>query len=765
LLERKWVPDALGVAWTLLAAVVVLAPALRPGVSLGPFDLLSRFGLTSQQGVHVHNAMQSDQILFFIPMTNVAWHQVHSGHLPLWNPYNVLGTPLAFNWESAVFSLPTLLSYLFPVSFAYTVVVLVKLLLAGSGAYVFCRVLGMRPMPSALGGTVFELSGSIVHYSGWSIVGVECWTGWVLAGAVLVARSGPRVRDLVLFAVAVGFVVYGGYPAGLVLLAIVLVVFVAFYLFYRTAKTDSGSAPKGSWASLLRVGVVGACGLALGAPLLLPGIQVAAGSAKRYAPPSTVAYSVSHIPDLLVPGLQGLNFKNEAYLGVIAIALAIVGTRMKWRRPETKGLVVVVLLMALFTFSGTADHILQAVPFAGNVHWDQASGFMTFGVAVLSAMGLQELLRDPSHAEVRKSAFIGFGVCAGVLLAVLLAAGLGLSSAARPYLHTLIFPGIQAAWGVAVFAGEVGSRPLFGRLWTRRPNSLRAGAFSLVALETVFLIVAGVGFWSLSSSYFAPTPAVRTLQSAVGSGLVGLGTCSGVSTMNQTRDEVGIRADANIGYGVHEFSVYDPILPESYYRSLESVSGQRLPPSLTRLGIFCMSVTSAQLAEVYGVQYVLEPAGAPGPTKGRFYGYVGDETLYSIPHSAQATVGSASVPIATAPGYPLQVQHPGPSSWRLSVSPTITALVRFRLTAVPGWHASIDGRPLPLRSWADGAMLEADVPPGHDSIELHYWPDLFTVGLVVAAVSALGMVLACVCIALFRRRRLAAGASSVRARR
>jgi hypothetical protein len=771
LLNRKWVPDALGVAWTLLAAVVVLAPALRPGVSLGPFDLLSRFGLTSQHGVHVHNAMQSDQILLFIPMTNVAWHQVHSGHLPLWNSYNVLGTPLAFNWESAVFSLPMLVAYLFPVSFAFTALVLVKLLIAGSGAYVLCRVLGMGPMPSALGGTVFELSGSIVHYSGWSIVGVECWTGWVFAGAILVARKRPRMRDVIGFAVAIGFAVYGGYPAGLVLLAIALAIFLAVHLFYKSseAKThalDAGTDRAGGLDAerpserragtglrgLLRVVVVGACGLALGAPLLLPGTQLAAGSAKRYAPASSVAFPITHLPNLLVPGLQGLNFKYEAYVGVITIALAFVGTRMRWKRPETKGLVVIVVLMALVTYSSAADRVLQAIPLAGNVHWDQASGFMTFGLAVLAALGLQEILSDPSHVQVRASAFVGFTCCGLILFFVFLVTELGISHAARPYFHTLILPGVQAAWGMALFAGAVSSRPILNRMWKRRSNALRAAAFSFVALETLFLVLAGVSFWSLSSTYFAPTPAVSALQKDVGSDLVGLGTCSGVGTTSRTSSEVGIRADANIGYSVHEFSVYDPILPETYYRSLESASGQKLPSSLSRLGIFCATMTSANLARLYGVQYVLEPPGA-GLVGGFVHSHVGDETLYSVPYSAAAVVLPKTATAVTAGGYPLLSQQPGPSSWQLNVDAPAGALVRFHLTAVPGWHASVNGKPLPLRSWASGNMLEAEVPPGHDLVQLHYWPDLFTVGIVVGAVAAIGMAIACTVIALSRRRR------------
>src|SRR5579872_1423681 len=100
---RLWWPDAIGVAWVLLAAVAALVPALVHGTSLGPFDLLSHEGLTRRAAAGIHNSATFDQIEAIIPGSMLAWTQVHHGVLPLWNPYSVLGMPLAFNWQSAPF--------------------------------------------------------------------------------------------------------------------------------------------------------------------------------------------------------------------------------------------------------------------------------------------------------------------------------------------------------------------------------------------------------------------------------------------------------------------------------------------------------------------------------------------------------------------------------------------------------------------------------------------------------------------------------------
>ncbi len=64
--------------------------------------------------------------------------------------------------------------------------------------------------------------------------------------------------------------------------------------------------------------------------------------------------------------------------------------------------------------------------------------------------------------------------------------------------------------------------------------------------------------------------------------------------------------------------------------------------------------------------------------------------------------------------------------------------MRLRLTNLPGWHTSIDGKTLPLLSFS-GVMMQAHVPPGTHTVELHYWPGAFTAGLVLAAVSVVSL--------------------------
>ena len=235
---RRRVPlrDLFGVLWVLAAGVGVLVPALIHGYALGPFDWLSQYGLSAQPGVVVHNHQTFDQMSEMIPWTNLAWTQVHHGQLPLWNPYSALGMPLAFNWQSSVFSVPMLIAYAFPLRLAFTVSLVVVMAIAGTGVYVLGRVLRLGVIGSAMAATIFELSGTYVAWLGWPMAGVMAWAGWLFAFAILIARGRHRVRDITCFALVSAAVVYGGQPEGIVLLGSALIVFTAALLALRTAR-------------------------------------------------------------------------------------------------------------------------------------------------------------------------------------------------------------------------------------------------------------------------------------------------------------------------------------------------------------------------------------------------------------------------------------------------------------------------------------------------------------------------------------------------
>jgi len=279
-----------------------------------------------------------------------------------------------------------------------------------------------------------------------------------------------------------------------------------------------------------------------------------------------------------------------------------------------------------------------------------------------------------------------------------------------------------------------------------------AGAL-LLACETAFLVTSGASLWSSSPAYLAPSPAEVALRHTVGSALVGMGTSTCF-----TAGQVGVVPDVNVAFGIREFAAYDPLLPHAYSPTWPDETGQpprRRPPPTAPFSVFCPAVTSAPMARRYGIGFVLEPPGVPGPAGLTFVRSIDGETLYRVPGASLATLvpaPSGLLPAIDAPGRPVAVGHPDPASWKLVTASTGRAVLRLHLTDVPGWHATVDGRPLALQRYA-GVMLQAELPPGRHTVELHYWPAAFTLGLELAAAGLLVLVAVPLAVGLRRRHR------------
>jgi hypothetical protein len=760
--RSRAVPDVLGIAWVLAAGVAVLLPALIHGIYLGPYDILSTNGLTAQAGGVVHNFSLRDQIALFIPFTEQAWTQIHQGHLPLWNPYSGLGMPLAFNWESAPFGLPALIGYLVPLRDAYTVGVLVTVAVAGTGGYVFGRVLRLGAIASAFIGTVFVLSGAMVSLLGWSATSVGSWSGWLFAAAVLVMRGERRVLAVSGFAIALAMSIYAGHPETLILVLLALASFVIVVLVCRTPRLGPSGPILRPTVDLV---IGGVAGVALAAPLLLPGLQLIAQSGRS----GTGNYDNLTTPDhgvlqLFFQGFDGLPVAGShwfgsltyqwdaAYVGVIAIVLAVVALGTRWKRPEVRGLTAVIALMSILVLVPGVPSAANGLPFVGEIILTRALIPLGFGLSVLAGIGLDALIRDHAVPRVRHVAGGGF-VAVAVLLVVVWVSGRGHLPPAEMRIRDASFwwPVISVAVGLAVVGG-LGLAVKRGMASNGRVAYAAAG--TLLACETAFLVAAGAPLISSSPVVLTPTPVVATLQKAIGSSLVGLGTESCVASTYFGGPGQGILPQANVLFQVHELAMYDPLAPSAYYSVWHMLTGSDGGSSYFYQ--FCPAVTSAKAARRFGVTYILEPQDARGPAGSDFVEAVGNEELYRVPDAALATIvpvhSDGSLPSDDAVGTPVTVHHPNPATWKLVTDAPTPQVLRLRVTDVPGWHATIDGRPLDLQQFS-GFMLQARIPPGRHSITIDYWPTAFSLGLALAACSFAGLSIAN--IMAWRRRRRA----------
>lgn len=761
---QQWLPDALGVLWTAAAGVALLVPALTHGLSLGPFDLLSTTGLSAKSGVLVHNSASFDQIAAFNPWTNLAWSQVHHGQLPLWNPYSGLGMPLAFNWQSAPFGVPAMVGYLFPVRLAYTAGVIATVVIAGIGAYLFGRVLHLGVIACAFAGTVFELSGPIAGWLGWPLSSVMSWSGWLFAAAILILRGRHRPRFIVLFALVFACAVYAGDPEILLYLILSLVLFVAVVLALRAKKPRS----PGVASSLMDLFIAGAAGSMLAAPLALPGFQFIRTSSRSSVIPHGETLPLHDLIHVLLQGFDGLpiaggqlftaNFyETNAYLGVIAVVFAFTGIARGRRRPEVIALTAIAVVTAAIVFLPGIVTLLDQLPAIGSVHWNRALMPMAFSVAMLAGFGIDAL----THSKVERATWywVGGGFTAAALVLVVLwvvargqllpaQASARAQSFAWPFIATVVGLVVVGAWFSLHQTANPRRTPAAG--WRFVANHWPAATFLVV--ETGLLLAAGAPLWSSSPSIPTPTRAEATLQRAVGPALVGFG--GGDCQFGPVFRSLGIVPNVNVLYRIRELAIYDPAVPNVYYTSWRKTTGVSAAEPFPLAYLYCPKVTTASLARLYGVSYVLEPIGASGPTGGVFKIRVGNEDLYRIPRSSMATLTPTKagvLPRNGAVGRPLRLTYQNGSSVELSTASPTAQVLRVHIANVPGWHATIDGKPLALLPYA-GVMLQARIPPGHHAISLRYWPNTFSIGILLAVLSAIGLSVAVLLTEWARRR-------------
>ena len=793
--SRRWTADVIGMAWVLAAPLAMLLPALVHGLHIGPFDTLSLRGLSTQHNISFHRFNNDDQIDTMIPWTMLSWTQVHHGQLPLWNPYNGGGVPLAFNWQSAPFGLPNLIGYLVPLQYAYTVAVVVMLWIAGAGAYLLGRVLKLGVLASAMAGTAFELSGPITGWLGYPLTTVMAYAGFLFAFALLIIAGRHRVRDITLFALAFAGAVYGGQPEAMVVLVLALAIFLVITIPLRARSTTAARPIRRPVGDLVVATVAGG---ALAAPLALPGLQLA-GLSVRQTASGTHALPLHELAYVIFQGYDGLPItgsypfgqslfyqETTAYVGVIAAVLAFVAIAVRRRRPEVVALAVMTAVMTGIAYIPAVSTALDRLPGVGGVNWWRSLLAMAFGFAILAGVGLEAVVHSPTDGRVWRWTGIGFAV-AGVGLALLwlfdrghlvpplvmlrdrsfiwpvvdvaigLLAALALAVADRhrkkgTHAHPIAGapppsetdPGpTDSAPSLAV--GPVAAAETAHRAWGR-PVGLWVGVV-LLTFETLFLVVAGAPLISSSPQGLTTTPAEALLLRTVGKSTVGFGGPGFCANL-------GIVPELNDAYGLHELDIYDPIVPSAYYRAWKATTG--VPGGFPEFNEFCPIVATAASARIWGVSYVLEPRGAAGPVGSSLVTKVGNEDLYRIAGAAQATLtplsSTGQPPAVGAVGRPVAVVDPNPAKWTVATSGSRPQVLRLRLTDVPGWTATIDGRPLTLHRYA-GVMLQVRVPPGRHTVELTYWPETFTLGLVLAACSLIGLIIANIVTTIRRRRR------------
>lgn len=352
----------------------------------------------------------------FVPWLELARRELAAGRLPLWNPYQDGGVPLFGNAQSALASPLVWPALAVGAAAGWNLVLLLKVLTAGAGAWVWLRDLGRSRPAAALGAVAFALSGPFVAWLAHPHTLVAAAAPWVLWAAQRAARSATHA--LAALAAAAWLACVGGHPETLLLLALL---------------AAGWTWARGGWRALGRAARPALLGAGLAAPVLLPFLEYlvlseawANGSGRT---PTTLPWRT--LVRFVLPHAQaGNQIETAVTVSVVALAFAVAGLLLGRRREARVAgwLAGVLLLVAL---EGPVARLLAT---STPVYWTRTVLLLPLPLAFLAATGLDRgralARRSSAPAGVRRLAWL----VPALALVELVAAARGVHSITSPAL-------------------------------------------------------------------------------------------------------------------------------------------------------------------------------------------------------------------------------------------------------------------------------------------------------------------------------------------
>lgn len=198
-------------ALLLMAATIsaFLSPSLFTGRILSPADLLFAYQPWSGSAQPppgwggASNALLTDSTSAYEPWRAYGARQLRAGHIPLWNPNNMLGAPFVGNTQTAIFYPPNWIYDLWPSGAVNVILAWLKLLLAAMGTYLFSRhVLRVGPPGAIVAAITYTLGSFMTVWLMFTLANTAVWLPWVwwATARLIAAPTGGKIAVMAIMA-------------------------------------------------------------------------------------------------------------------------------------------------------------------------------------------------------------------------------------------------------------------------------------------------------------------------------------------------------------------------------------------------------------------------------------------------------------------------------------------------------------------------------------------------------------------------------------
>lgn len=294
-------------------------------------------------------------LLQFIPWWTQAWHSLHMGQLPLWNPLLGMGAPLLANYQTALFYPPTWIYFglaeiggvpAMAVSTGWLVAL--HLAWAGWGMSKLTKALGWPLVSQVVSGLAFGLSGYLVSRSHFlSINAAVAWLPWILLAVYQLAMDHKNRGALLRLTLFITMQLLAGHAQTTWYTLLLAGVWLLFWAWQHGGKYNL-------WPVLWRYLLAGGWAGVLSAAQLLPTAEYLMQSQRATQFTAEHAMSYSFWPwrllTLLAPNLYGspahgdywgygAYWEDAIYIGLMGLMLVLLGVIIRSKTDLEKRLV------------------------------------------------------------------------------------------------------------------------------------------------------------------------------------------------------------------------------------------------------------------------------------------------------------------------------------------------------------------------------------------------------------------------------------------
>lgn len=369
----------------------------------------------------------SDPVWQFVPWLQFARRELRSWRVPLWNPHQDGGVPLLGNAQSALGS-PMIWPVLWlGVAGGWNVSLLLRLLLAFCGAFLWLRDVGRSAAAATLGAVAFAVSGPFIAF----LEHPQTLTVAALPLVFLFTRRlthDPTGPDLVGLAAATYLVMSGGHPETAVMAAML------------GAAVLVGVSADRRRAATAVAGVF--LGAALAAPVLVPFVEYfRASQAQMGVDRHPFVLPLSDMARFVSPRLTGSNVIGSAStVSVTVLVLAVAGLARVRRDRRALFWAAVAGVILLVTYGNPLSRALaRETP----IYWTRGLLFLPLALGYLASGTLDAICEKARAAGWPRVGRATAGVAVALASAELLRAAQGVHGHARPADLSLVTPLIQ----------------------------------------------------------------------------------------------------------------------------------------------------------------------------------------------------------------------------------------------------------------------------------------------------------------------------------